>query len=452
MEFCDQTPDYQILVEKEARGLLAKKYDVVFLNLWQGSGFKFSMDLAKALKRGGHPLKIYAIGQKVEWFKEDVLRFLPDLDGVILGLGFDSIRKLANGVDESEIPNLILHRDGKIVFNPAADEQMLDLPFPNYSPEAYQGIGGKFPLFTVSLSNQACTGKCVFCVRPENYGRKLLRKPMTEVLDDIENLMERHQAVCFRIGDSTPAPLMLTELAQGIIDRGLHKQRIFLSGFSRIDFSHGDDFELLHKAKIGSLFFGIESLDDNNLLKLKKGISFEAIKSTLKRAHDAGIFTVGSFIFPIPGETEESMKVTLGRIAELSDVLDSVLVMPAGVCPPTEWGRNPEQHGIKLQPDYIEKMLMYPVKFLLPIHLSPPYPYSFDLMGKPAAEVTFNDITANFLRFLKVVREELKIPGIPDFYWTIAQYLDQDVAACTRKIVTSMATRDYSELQIQLKR
>ena len=104
------------------------------------------------------------------------------------------------------------------------------------------------------------------------------------------------------------------------------------------------------EAGILSLFFGLESLDDERLATLQKGFEYEAIRETLTRAHAAGIRTVGSFIFPTPGETEKSMQTTLAHLRELRPLLDSAVVLPAGVYPPTEWGVHPERYGIASTP------------------------------------------------------------------------------------------------------
>jgi hypothetical protein len=259
--------------------------------------------------------------------------------------------------------------------------------------------------------------------------------------------MGNHHAKLFRINDSTPPPNALTALAQTIIDRGLHTENICLSGFSRIDVNRNEQFDVLRDANIGALFFGIESLDDRQLANIKKGTNYPAIKDTLQRAHESGIFTIGSFIFPLPGETEASMNTTLERIAEMKECLDSVLVLPAGIYPPTEWGKHPEKYGIKLFPDYVDKMVTYPIKYLIPLHLWPSVAFSYGIMGKTADEVNFQDIVKFHGRFVKTIREEIGIPGIPDYYWSIAKLFKQDVIDFTRHVVMAMMQRNYREIE-----
>ena len=73
LSFADTNDLYESQVKTEAAAILATGCEVLFLNLWHGTGFKFSIDLAQALKRADPALRIYGVGQKVDWFQEHIL-------------------------------------------------------------------------------------------------------------------------------------------------------------------------------------------------------------------------------------------------------------------------------------------------------------------------------------------------------------------------------------------
>jgi radical SAM superfamily enzyme YgiQ (UPF0313 family) len=354
---------------------------------------------------------------------------------------------MVKGEESRTLPNMILNNDGEIIStrSEVVDPNLYKIPL--YSPDLYCGIDGKFPLYEISLSNQACPQHCSFCVRPENYGQVVIKRNIEKVIEEMAYLMENKKAKLFRINDSTPPSKTLTALAQKIIDSRLLHENLYISAFSRIDVNRNEQFDILQKAHIGALFFGIESLTDEHLVSIKKGTSYKIIKETLKRAHESGIYTIGSFIFPLPGETETSMKITIERIHEMKEFLDSVLILPAGVYPPTDWGRHPEKYGIKIFPDYVDKMVIYPIKYLIPLHVWPSVPFSYPLMGKTADEVSFQDIVILHERFVKTIREDIGIPGIPDYYWSIAKLLHQDVIEFTKSIIMNMLKRDYRAIE-----
>lgn len=447
LAFHDMDAAYADQVKAEAKRLLDPAPDLMFMNLWHGSGFKFSMDLLAELKALAPHLRVYGVGQKVDWFTGHILTLADNrLNGLVAGLGYNAVKCLVRGDDPEAIPNMILPGTDGPIATPRETIDVDDYPDPAYDSDVYALIADKVPVFSLTLSNQACPNRCAYCVRPENYGHENRRRKPSRVMEELTHLYHLHGATHFRIEDSTPPPGALTELAREIIASPLNG-KIRLSAFSRVDTNRVEDFDTMAGAGILSQFFGLESLDDERLGALHKGFEYAAIHETLTRAHAAGIRTVGSFIFPTPGETETSMQNTLARLKVLSPLLDSAVVLPAGVYPPTEWGMHPERYGIKLADDYIESSVTYPIRYLVPIRHWKPLPFTYDLMGRKAAAVTFQDIVDIQERFVKVVREEYGLPGIPDYYFLTADFLGVPATEAARRIVGHIMQRDYAGLR-----
>ncbi|MFA5478816.1 MAG: radical SAM protein [Candidatus Muiribacteriota bacterium] len=444
LNYNESFPFYDEYIKKEAFSIAEKKFDLVLLNLWQGSGFKFSLDLARKLNNINPYIQIIGIGQKVDWFSEKILNVIPELDGIIIGLEHNTATLLASNTPFEKIPNLIFKKDGKIINNSRQVVDPNSISIADYSENKYSEISYKIPLYEISLSNQACPNNCTFCVRPGNYGKKIIKRDIKSAVSEMSELIREKKARVFRMGDSTPPRLSLTEFAQEFINQKLNSDKIHISSFSRIDINREEDFSLLRKAGIESLFFGVESLCDESLKRMKKGTSYEKIKETIKRAHSEGIFTVGSFIFPFPEETEKSMNITLDRINEMKEYLDSVLILPGGVYPVTEWGQNPEKYGIHLDRDYVEKMVLYPIKYLIPMELWPDFPFSYKLFEKSAEDVSYKDILNANRYFTETVRKKIGIPGIPDYYYTLARALNQNHFEFTKDTVKALSNRDYA--------
>jgi hypothetical protein len=446
LSFRDTAPAYASAVAAEAARVLEESPSVVFLNLWHGTGFKFSVDLAAELRRRSPGLKIYGTGQKVDWFTGHILDLTGNsLDGLLTGLGYNGARSLLEGRPVESCPNMV-YRSGDGVRQTKTEVLNVDdFALPVYDDGVYRRVDSKIPVRQLALSNQACPNRCAYCVRPGNYGRRLVARDIAGVAGEIARAVD--QGIChFRLIDSTPPRGALTALARELL-RDRMGGKIRLCGFSRVDVGDAEDFALLKEAGFIALFFGIESLDDERLKALKKGVSFGNVKKTLARAHSAGIVTVGSFIFPTPGETTQTMNNTLERMAEIRPVLDSALVLASGVYPPTEWGRSPGNFGIELGDDYVMESVIYPVKFLVPMRHWKPLPYTYGLMGKPASKVTFADIVATLEGFLSKVRGDLGYPGIPDYYYLIADLVGGDPADTTRRIVKAIMERDYESLE-----
>jgi radical SAM superfamily enzyme YgiQ (UPF0313 family) len=447
LSFYDTNELYESRLNKEAKGILDKNYDVIFLNLWHGTGFKFSIDLANFIKKADPGIKIYGVGQKVDWFKEHILKLSNNsLDGLVTGLGYNAIEEIVLNRDIKNIPNLIVYDNGNVKENEKIAINADDYPAALYDENIYRNIGHKIPVYSITLSNQACPNKCVFCIRPENYGKINKARKIENVMDELEKLSDKRKACHFRIEDSTPPKNSLSELSKAILNSKL-KGKIKLCGFSRVDYNAQKSFDLLKKAGFVALFFGIESLDKENLIKLKKGITRQQIKDCIKEASEAGIYTVGSFIFPIPEETKQSMENTLKGIKELKPYLSSLLALPAGVYSPTEWGKNPEKYGIKLDDDYVEKTVIYPLKYLIPFKYWPPFPFKYILMNKTIEEVDFKYIVEVYQNFMDKVASDFQIPSIPDYYFLLADLLGNDYITTTKTIIQNMVIRNYSAIE-----
>ena len=446
LAYGDTNEMHREMVEQEADDILDADYDAIFLNLFHGSGFKFSMDLARALKNRNPKLKLYGVGQKVDWFKENILA-LPDnaLDGLVTGLGYNAVDMLGKGAAPEDCPNTIVPGPTGPIVKEKQVLNLADYPDPTYDIQAYEDIQFKVPVYPVTLSNLACPNYCRFCLRPDNYGRENVARQVSHTFAEIEHLYNRAGIRHFRVEDSTPPAGTLTSLARLILDSPMAGQ-IKLSAFSRVDTNRNEDFGLLREAGIISLFFGVEALDDDMLLSLGKGFDSRTAGETLRKAHAAGIRTVGSFIYPIPGQSSTQRDKNLDGIRRIADVLDSLIALPAGVYPPTEWGRNPDKFGIVLEDDYMAKCVIYPIKSIQPLRFWPQPPFSYELFGIPGQDVRFADIVSAYEDFVRVVREELKIPGLPDYYFLLGELLGQDAPTVTTRLVEGMVTRDYDAL------
>jgi hypothetical protein len=433
---------------EEADRIAGERYDIVFLNLWQGA-FAENMLLADRLKRIA-PTPIYAIGQRVDWFQEHIIRHYAQVDGIVLGLAYDTFGALAGGAPITDLPNVAYRSpSGDVIANRRTVPDISNLPHPSYDPRVYEDIDRLFPLYHVSLSNQACPNACAFCPRPSNYGHTVREKPISAVVDELRALCDsgvRH----FRIADSTPPEGLLTRLADALIDARSRFPAIHLSAFSRVDTNRVEDFHHLREAGFEALFFGLESLDDASLVRMGKGITYEQIRETLRRAHAADIFVVGSLIYPLPGETAASRANTITRLREIAPSLDSLLVQPAGVYPSSRWAEDPASFGIHLPQDYIRRGLHYPVKLIVPMRFWPEFPFTYDLMGTPAVRVTFADILREFESFSREVWQHLGIGNIQDYTLLVAGMVGREPLSLTNQLKEMMVTRDYAAVDALL--
>ena len=174
------------------------------------------------------------------------------------------------------------------------------------------------------------------------------------------------------------------EFARELVRQGTN---LDYASFAHIRESDQADFPLLKQSGCRALFFGIESGSQRILDAMRKGIRVEQVRQAIRQAHQAGLFTVGSLIFPAPGEDAQSERETLDLLRDLP--LDSLMLQAPVVIPRTDWFERPEAFGITL-PDkahYLKTALTWKVKLQLPPRFWDSLPIRYD--GQ-----TFNKVLA----------------------------------------------------------
>lgn len=165
------------------------------------------------------------------------------------------------------------------------------------------------PFLTVSPI-RGCPYRCSFCTAPLYYGRKLRKRPVQSVMDEIShNIQEFGIRDYFVWADTfTADPAYVREFSQEILKRRL---RIRWTCNSRVDTVDPQMLAGMKKAGLWMISFGLESGNDVILEGSGKGINVAQARRAVIMAHNLGIRTSGHFILGLPGETERTMRETL---------------------------------------------------------------------------------------------------------------------------------------------
>jgi len=134
----------------------------------------------------------------------------------------------------------------------------------------------------------------------------------------------------------------LHAICDEIIARDL---RFNWSIFARVDTVNPEVLQKLQKAGCNWLSYGIESGNQQILDTVKKKITLEKIRESVKMAKDAGVNVLASFIFGLPGETRETLLQTMQFAQELDTYYGFHVLAPF---PGTEVREKAEEYGIEI--------------------------------------------------------------------------------------------------------
>jgi radical SAM superfamily enzyme YgiQ (UPF0313 family) len=283
-----------------------------------------AVQIATRIKRDRADLPIVVGGAHVNAVGRQALEEGP-FDYACVGEGEYLVRELAEAVEQSiatpAILGLVSRADGEIVSSqprPPPDDYDA-LPFPAW--DLFRPVD-TIPLIT----HRGCPFRCVFC--SHNSGFKPRYRTPANVLDEVEEILDRYQPRRIRIEDETFGLHMgrTKAILEEIISRGFHR-RITFSAQTRVDRVDEEFMRLLKTANFETLELGVESGNPDVLRETQKGITLDQVERAvaLAKANDLRVWC--KFILGHPNETPDTIRDTIDFIAKINPHKLSVSIM-----------------------------------------------------------------------------------------------------------------------------
>jgi radical SAM superfamily enzyme YgiQ (UPF0313 family) len=429
------------VIDQISAGILTRNISAVGFKLWNGDGILGSIQIANTLRKRFPGLKIFGGGPHVDIFMENLLTF-EAFDAFVYGEGENTVKQLCASdgtkAELREIKNLIYRDQGQTVKTAGEIIANLDeLPMPLYDPETYPAMAGDEKIKIIVLDeSRGCNNHCAYCIHPIKSNQCIRVKSTERLLKEIKRAKDLYQAQVFRFaGSSTPFKL-LNEFASAVTRS---RTSITYSSFGHIRDSHEADFNLLKESGCRAMFFGIESGSSKILAKLCKGIEPGKIAETIDRVKEAGIFMVGSLIFPTPGETDETKEETLELLSKHKP--DAAPIHFPIIIPRTDWYENPQKYGLSFDKrKYLLASLQWKAKMIMPPMFWSELPFSMD--GKK-----YHAIIAESAAFIKMVEKLGICTSMTDEMYIMSLMLERDHNVFRSDVRRLFFTGDYPAIK-----
>lgn len=289
------------------------------------SGFMDAADMALYIREKRPDIKIVFGNVHVSSLGAPILEKFPEIDYLVIGEGEGALLDLADGKPLADIGNLIWRDDsGRITVNPRRDRilDLDELPFPAYEklagfPHAYH-----LPLFAYAkrygatmITSRGCPYTCSFCDRTV-FERLYKTNSAQYTYDHMKYLRDNFGVYHINMYDDlfTAKKQRVMDLCDLLIEKPLGVQ-----WNCAIRTGHTSDEMLAKLKQAGALMvsMGVESADPGMMARHKAGVTLDAVRDTVRQIHAAGLRAKGLFIFGMPGETPETLKVTSDFILSL---------------------------------------------------------------------------------------------------------------------------------------
>jgi anaerobic magnesium-protoporphyrin IX monomethyl ester cyclase len=284
-----------------------------------------AVEIARRIKQDRASVPIAVGGAHVNAVGRQALEEGEAFDYACVGegehLACELAEALGRGEDPSAISGLVSRRGDEIVVAtprpPPADYDALAFP----AWDLFRRVD-TLPLIT----HRGCPFQCVFC--SHNSGFKPRYRTPANVLDEIEQILERYGPKRIRIEDETFGLHMgrTKAILQGIISRDVYR-RVRFSAQTRVDRVDEEFIRLLKTANFETLELGVESGNAKILRETKKGITLEQVEYAVALAKANGLRVWCKFILGHPNETHATIRDTIDFIAKVNPHQLSVSIM-----------------------------------------------------------------------------------------------------------------------------
>ncbi len=281
----------------------------------------FSINLAKAsrilqaVKRCSEDIFTVWGGPHVSFDDAGILLEHPWVDAVVRGEGEETlselVKALETGTSLEGVRGLTwrdrdggLHRGAERGFR----QDLESLPRPAWhllSLSKYRAFGDGASVIT----SRGCPHRCLFCVGRKMIGREGRFRSPKAVVEEMEALC-RLGFRGIRVEDDlfTLRRERALAICQEIERRGLSLR---WRAYSRVDTVDPELLGWMRRAGCERLLFGAESGSPQILRRVGKGITPEQTRRAVAMCQEAGIGVLASFVLGLPGETRETMDMTL---------------------------------------------------------------------------------------------------------------------------------------------
>ena len=258
----------------------------------------------------------------------------PQLDFCIAGECEETLSGLLKEIsktkpDFASVKGLVWRDNGKIILNQYRPliQDLDSLPMPAYDMFPMDKYVGHtyWKNYSETWNSRGCPAACTFCYEWGQFdprGNQDLKnyrfRSAKKVVDEMEILYDQHGTRTIVMMDDTynVSRKRMEETIEQCLSRNI-KMKWMPLGRAPYFIRDIDLFKDLKKAGCFMCLVGLEVADDEELRRIKKGITVEQVKETVAKLREAGIATVLTWMIGFEDDDEEKVKSRFAAVDEI---------------------------------------------------------------------------------------------------------------------------------------
>ena len=254
------------------------------------------------------------------------------LDYCVLGEGEDTIVELVEALEAGrEIASVagVAYREQADTIRTPARRRIRELdaitppawdlvPLDNYLDHGF-GFGVNRGRCIPMLASRGCPYECTFCSNPTMWTTRWIARSPDLLLDEMRQYIERYRVENFDLYDLTAIVRRdwIVEFCQKIVRSGLRFTWQLPSG-TRSEAIDAEVSRLLYESGCRNLSYAPESGSPAVLKRIKKKVSLDRMKASMRAAIRAGLNVKANIIIGFPDETYAEVWETLKFILDMA--------------------------------------------------------------------------------------------------------------------------------------
>lgn len=192
------------------------------------------------------------------------------------------------------------------------------------------------------LSSRGCKWSCSFCYRMREGFHQ---RPVEAIMEEIKYLHKNHQINHFQFSDELlmASKARTEEVCQAILKLPF-KMKWDCNG--RLNFAKPAILKMMNQAGCEYVNFGIESLNQDLLNRMGKGLTIEQIHQGVKATIGAGVSPGLNLIWGFPGDTMENLQAAVDFLIKYDPCHELRTIRPVTPYPGTRLYRQAIEGGL----------------------------------------------------------------------------------------------------------
>jgi len=229
------------------------------------------------------------------------------VDAIIMDYTSKYILDYLNGAND--LFDICFRQGEEIILKPFQDLKIFSVPTPLHELfplKKYRIPHGRYRPFVSMLTSYGCPYKCSYCIA-ERIDFKY--RPLDNIIPELEKIVSMGIKEIFFKDFTFGIPKEVTKvLCEEMV---LRFPRLSWICSSRVNVLDEELLKLMKQAGCHTIQFGVESASQEVLDSHNKKIVIEEVIKAFNLCHKLGIKTLAHFILGLPGETEETLELTV---------------------------------------------------------------------------------------------------------------------------------------------